>query len=79
MKSLRNLLVLAVDHDSLGSSRAKTATSLLQELNDTVDAQFVEESPEALLNSNPGFFGDFALVIATQVTSWIAFHPETCK
>ncbi|GAQ81120.1 NEDD8-activating enzyme E1 regulatory subunit [Klebsormidium nitens] len=57
-----------LDHDSLGSSRAKTATSLLQELNDTVDAQFVEESPEALLNSNPGFFGDFTLVIATQLT-----------
>lgn len=64
---LKDISDHAVDYDSLGASRAKAVSALLQELNDTVDAQFVEESPEALLKSNPRFFGDFTLVIATQV------------
>eukprot|EP00897_Mesotaenium_endlicherianum_P006793 jgi/Mesen1/6141/ME000314S05147 len=57
-----------VDYDSLGKSKAKAVSALLQELNDSVVAKFVEESPEALIETNPGFFADFTLVIATQMT-----------
>jgi amyloid beta precursor protein binding protein 1 len=56
-----------VDWDSLGQSKAKTVSALLHELNDAVDAKFMEEMPEALLESNPAFFSRFTLVIATQV------------
>jgi amyloid beta precursor protein binding protein 1 len=42
-------------------------SALLHELNDAVDAKFMEEMPEALLESNPAFFSRFTLVIATQV------------
>ncbi|CAM6070645.1 unnamed protein product [Sphagnum tenellum] len=56
-----------VDWDSLGQSKAKTVSAFLHELNDAVDAKFVEESPEALLESNPAFFSQFTLVIATQM------------
>ncbi len=42
-------------------------TELLQEMNESVAGSFVEESPETLITSNPGFFKAFSLVIATQV------------
>lgn len=58
----------AVDWESMGQSKAKSVCALLQELNESVGAKFVEESPEALLESNPAFFAQFTLVIATQVT-----------
>jgi amyloid beta precursor protein binding protein 1 len=58
----------AVDWESTGQSKAKSVCALLQELNESVGAKFVEESPEALLESNPAFFAQFTLVIATQVT-----------
>ncbi|KAG0570361.1 hypothetical protein M758_6G151400 [Ceratodon purpureus] len=57
-----------VDWESLGQSKAKSVCALLQELNESVGAKFVEESPEALLESNPAFFAQFTLVIATQMT-----------
>jgi amyloid beta precursor protein binding protein 1 len=57
----------AVGWDSLGQSKAKTVSAFLHELNDAVGAKFVEELPEALLESNPAFFSQFTLVIATQV------------
>jgi len=57
-----------VDWESLGQSKAKSVCALVQELNESVSAKFVEESPEALLESNPGFFSQFTLVIATQMT-----------
>lgn len=57
----------AVDWESMGQSKAKSVCALLQELNESVGAKFVEESPEALLESNPAFFAQFTLVIATQV------------
>lgn len=56
-----------VDWESIGLPKAKTVCAFLQELNDTVEAKFVEESTEALLDSNPEFFSQFTLVIATQM------------
>mmetsp|Transcript_8982 Transcript_8982/g.19249 ORF Transcript_8982/g.19249 Transcript_8982/m.19249 type:complete len:537 (+) Transcript_8982:66-1676(+) len=59
-----NFLVSA---NSLGEPRAKVVTELLQELNETVAGSYVEEEPEELINTNPNFFADFSLVIATQL------------
>eukprot|EP01018_Ginkgo_biloba_P008209 Gb_25652 [translate_table: standard] len=56
-----------VDSESIGQSKAKCVCAFLQELNDAVGAKFVEESPEALLDTNPAFFSQFTLVIATQL------------
>lgn len=57
-----------LDDGSLGQSKAKCACSFLQELNDAVKAKFVEESPETLIETNPSFFAQFTLVIATQLS-----------
>lgn len=56
-----------VDTESIGQSKAKCVCAFLQELNDAVGAKFVEESPEALLETNPAFFSQFSLIIATQL------------
>ncbi|KAL5972612.1 NEDD8-activating enzyme E1 regulatory subunit axr1 [Asimina triloba] len=56
-----------VDAQSIGQSKAKCVCAFLQELNDAVKAKFVEESPEALIETNPSFFNQFTLVIATQI------------
>ncbi|OVA11480.1 UBA/THIF-type NAD/FAD binding fold [Macleaya cordata] len=56
-----------VDESSIGHSKAKCVCAFLQELNDAVKAKFVEESPEALIETNPSFFSQFTLVIATQL------------
>lgn len=56
-----------VDWESIGLPKAKAVCAFLQELNDTVEAKFVEDSAEALLDLNPEFFSQFTLVIATQV------------
>ncbi|XP_010278678.1 PREDICTED: NEDD8-activating enzyme E1 regulatory subunit AXR1-like [Nelumbo nucifera] len=56
-----------VDESSIGQSKAKCVCAFLQELNDAVKAKFVEESPEALIETNPSFFSQFTLVIATQL------------
>ncbi|KAL4279358.1 hypothetical protein GQ457_03G011260 [Hibiscus cannabinus] len=56
-----------VDDSSLGHSKAKCVCSFLQELNDAVKAKFIEESPEALIDTNPSFFSQFTLVVATQL------------
>jgi hypothetical protein len=61
------LVHFAVNWESMGQPKAKSVCALLQELNESVGAKFVEESPEALLESNPAFFAQFTLVIATQV------------
>jgi amyloid beta precursor protein binding protein 1 len=58
-----------VEEASLGQSRAKCVTALVQELNETVAGSYVEESPETVISSNPKFFEDFTLIIATQVSS----------
>lgn len=56
-----------VDEGGLGQPRARVVCTLLQELNDSVTAKFVEEDPSALISANPQFFTKFTLVIATQV------------
>uniref|UniRef100_A0A8V0XWP7 NEDD8-activating enzyme E1 regulatory subunit n=1 Tax=Gallus gallus TaxID=9031 RepID=A0A8V0XWP7_CHICK len=52
----------------IGQSRAQSATELLQELNNDVSGNFVEESPETLLDNDPSFFNRFNLVVATQLS-----------
>ncbi|KAK4758946.1 hypothetical protein SAY87_020247 [Trapa incisa] len=56
-----------VDESSIGKSKAKCVCSFLQELNDSVKAKFIEEYPQALIETNPSFFSQFTLVIATQL------------
>lgn len=56
-----------MDESSVGQSKAKTVCAFLQELNDAVKAKFIEEYPEKLIESNPSFFSQFSLVVATQV------------
>jgi amyloid beta precursor protein binding protein 1 len=58
---------VSVDAKSVGQSRAKTVCGFLQELNDSVKANFVEENPDTLISTDPSFFSQFTLVIATQV------------
>ncbi|XP_021893761.1 NEDD8-activating enzyme E1 regulatory subunit AXR1-like isoform X2 [Carica papaya] len=55
-----------VDDSSIGQSKAKCVCAFLQELNDAVKAKFIEEFPETLIASNPSFFSQFTLVVATQ-------------
>jgi hypothetical protein len=40
----------------LGQTKAKIVSALLHKLNDVIDANFVEELLEALLESNLAFF-----------------------
>ncbi|KAL1560826.1 NEDD8-activating enzyme E1 regulatory subunit axr1 [Salvia divinorum] len=56
-----------VDESSVGQSKAKTVCTFLQELNDAVKAKFIEEYPDKLIESNPSFFSQFTLVVATQL------------
>ncbi|XP_013630891.1 PREDICTED: NEDD8-activating enzyme E1 regulatory subunit isoform X2 [Brassica oleracea var. oleracea] len=56
-----------VDKKSVGESKAKTVCAFLQELNDAVRAHFVEENPDSLILTDPSFFSQFTLVIATQL------------
>ncbi|KAK4286268.1 hypothetical protein QN277_002847 [Acacia crassicarpa] len=56
-----------VDESSIGQSKAKCVCSFLQELNDAVKAKFIEEYPEELIETNPSFFSQFTLVVATQL------------
>jgi amyloid beta precursor protein binding protein 1 len=60
-------MMLVVDKSSVGQSKAKCVCAFLQELNDAVKAKFIEEYPETLIATNPSFFSQFTLVIATQV------------
>ena len=59
--------IFLVDESSVGQSKAKCVCAFLQELNDAVKAKFIEEYPEALIETNPSFFSQFTLVVATQV------------
>lgn len=56
-----------LDAKSVGESKAKTVCAFLQELNDAVNANFVEENPDSLILTDPSFFSQFTLVIATQL------------
>ncbi|XP_040926017.1 NEDD8-activating enzyme E1 regulatory subunit isoform X2 [Betta splendens] len=54
-------------HNSIGKNRAQAATELLQELNSDVSGNFVEESPDKLLDNDPEFFQRFTIVIGVQL------------
>ncbi|KAK9070049.1 hypothetical protein SSX86_010448 [Deinandra increscens subsp. villosa] len=56
-----------VNESSLGQPKAKCVCGFLQELNDAVKARFIEENPVTLIETNPSFFSQFTLVIATQL------------
>lgn len=64
---LYRVIIFLVDESSIGQSKAKCACAFLQELNDAVKAKFIEECPEALVETRPSFFSQFTLVVATQV------------
>ena len=59
-----NFFVHASD---LGQSKAKAVAAHLNELNTSVAGSFVDERPEDLVASNPDFFADFVIVVATQM------------
>uniref|UniRef100_A0A8B9HBS9 NEDD8-activating enzyme E1 regulatory subunit n=1 Tax=Astyanax mexicanus TaxID=7994 RepID=A0A8B9HBS9_ASTMX len=48
-------------------NKAQAATEFLQELNSDVSGNFVEESPDKLLDNDPEFFHRFSLVIGVQL------------
>ncbi|KAI3680277.1 hypothetical protein L2E82_50502 [Cichorium intybus] len=56
-----------VSESSLGQPKAKCVCAFLQELNDAVKAKFIEEHPVTLIETNPSFFSQFTVVIATQL------------
>jgi amyloid beta precursor protein binding protein 1 len=56
-----------LERASLGKLRAEAVTGLLSELNEGVASSYVEESPVNLIETNPAFFSEFQLVLATQV------------
>ncbi|XP_035212687.1 NEDD8-activating enzyme E1 regulatory subunit-like [Stegodyphus dumicola] len=56
-----------LDKESIGKSRAKTATEHLLELNPDVRGEFVDESVEFILQAEPNFFCKFSVVIVTDV------------
>ena len=51
----------------MGKLRAAAIAELLAELNEGVASSYVAEAPRSLMESNPAFFSDFQLVLATQV------------
>ncbi|AQK61931.1 NEDD8-activating enzyme E1 regulatory subunit AXR1 [Zea mays] len=65
-----------LDEGCLGQPRAKSICSFLQELNDAVKAKFVEEFPTHLIDTNPSFFSQFTVVIATQEHCVIESKPD---
>ncbi|XP_033842439.1 NEDD8-activating enzyme E1 regulatory subunit [Periophthalmus magnuspinnatus] len=67
-EDIGNNFFLSINH--IGKNRAHAATELLQELNSDVSGNFVEESPEKLLENNPEFFHRFTVVIGVHL-------PET--
>uniref|UniRef100_A0A8D3D1Z1 NEDD8-activating enzyme E1 regulatory subunit n=1 Tax=Scophthalmus maximus TaxID=52904 RepID=A0A8D3D1Z1_SCOMX len=48
-------------------NRAQAATELLQEMNSDVSGNFVEESPDKLLDNDPEFFHRFTIVIGVHL------------
>ena len=56
--------------EAIGKSRAKFAAQLLSEMNDDLKkGDYLEESLESLLESNPNFFSNFSLIIATDINN----------
>lgn len=56
-----------VSEDALGAPRAKIVVELLLELNSEVRGNFITDSVDSLLTSNPDFFSQFTTVIATEL------------
>ncbi|OAY78992.1 NEDD8-activating enzyme E1 regulatory subunit [Ananas comosus] len=56
-----------VEVSDLGNNFIMSRAIKGKELNDAVKAKFVEESPTTLIDTNPSFFAQFTLVIATQL------------
>jgi len=56
-----------VTSDAVGQSRAEVVTELLREMNEEVLGTAVEDDPINILQSNPGFFSEFTVVVATQL------------
>ena len=56
-----------LERASMGKLRAAAVTEFLAELNEGVASSYVAEAPRSLIESNPAFFADFQLVLATQV------------
>ncbi|KAG7483347.1 NEDD8-activating enzyme E1 regulatory subunit [Solea senegalensis] len=56
-----------LSNNSIGKNRAQAATELLQELNTDVSGNFVEESPDQLLDNDPEFFHRFTVVIGVHL------------
>ncbi|XP_002975259.2 NEDD8-activating enzyme E1 regulatory subunit AXL [Selaginella moellendorffii] len=66
--------------ENLGQPRAKSMAALLQEMNDSVLIDHIDASPESLLDSDPGFFARFTLVIATQMRDRsLVILDEVCR
>ncbi|XP_038628682.1 NEDD8-activating enzyme E1 regulatory subunit [Tachyglossus aculeatus] len=63
-----------LQRSSIGKNRAQAVMELLQELNSDVSGNFVEESPEKLLDSNSAFFCSFNIVVATQLSESTLLH-----
>ncbi|XP_029464060.1 NEDD8-activating enzyme E1 regulatory subunit isoform X2 [Rhinatrema bivittatum] len=57
-----------LQRSSIGKNRGQSVMELLLELNLDVSGNFVEESPEQLLDNDPSFFCRFNLVVASQLT-----------
>jgi NEDD8-activating enzyme E1 regulatory subunit len=62
---------------ALGTSRAACVTECLKELNESVAGSYIEQDPGELIASNPAFFSEFDLVIATQLPEASAFALDT--
>jgi len=52
-----------LDKESLGKSKAECVSRLLQEFSEEVSGKFINERPDQLIASEPGFFKDFTLVL----------------
>ncbi|XP_048211373.1 NEDD8-activating enzyme E1 regulatory subunit [Perognathus longimembris pacificus] len=63
-----------LQRSSIGKNRAQAAMEFLQELNNDVSGNFVEESPENLLDNDPSFFCRFTVVVATQLSESTLLH-----
>merc|ERR1712080_336628 len=57
-----------LDSNSVGKSKAESACQLLQELNPDTLGNHIGQDPIELLESNPGFFEDFTIVICSRLS-----------
>ncbi|KAL9543592.1 hypothetical protein MBANPS3_008045 [Mucor bainieri] len=56
-----------LDPESIGESKAKSASELIQELNEDANVTFVERDPHDLIENQPDFFDPFTMIIAVNV------------